>query len=64
MGISELKLSSKGSCYDVKCDISLRPDFSRGQIQDIVSAEGPLAQAHAALAGLGCVPTRESLAQG
>lgn len=58
-----LKLSSKGSCYDIKCDILLRPDFSRGQIQDIVSAEGPLPQAPAALAGLRWIPTREDLAQ-
>lgn len=58
-----LKQSSKGSCYDIKCDILLSPDCSRGQIQDIVSAEGPLSQAPAALAGLRCVPTKESLAQ-
>lgn len=40
--ISVLKLSSKGSCYDMKCDILLRPDCIKDQIQDIVSAEGPL----------------------
>lgn len=40
--ISVLKLSSKGSCYDMKCDILLSPDCIRDQIQDIVSAEGPL----------------------
>ena len=61
--ISVLKLSSKGSCYDMKCDIFLRPDCIRGQIQDTVSAEGPLGWAPAALVGLRRVLARENWAQ-